>query len=226
MANMGLRESGAGQGRGCATMPAKASRMACMLDDILNARREVATRAEAVADCAFVAGTTARGGLYRQHVKDSARAGARAVRLAANGKVALVFGREDKGLSNDEIGLCTISSAFPVHPDYTSLICRRRSCSGCYELLAPGLLRTADREVGTRTSRAQAELAEMWRDMLLRIGFMKEDKADHMMQGVQRIFSRGVYSDDDVSILMGVARQADLARATALGVKPKGSTTA
>jgi tRNA C32,U32 (ribose-2'-O)-methylase TrmJ len=32
-----------------------------------------------------------------------------------------------------------------------------------------------------------------------------------MMQGVQRIFSRGVYSDDDVAIMMGVARQADWA---------------
>ena len=47
--------------------------------------------------------------------------------------------------------------------------------------------------------------------MLLLIGFMDEEKADHMMQGVQRIFSRGAFSADDVNILMGVARQADWA---------------
>jgi len=32
---------------------------------------------------------------------------------------------------------------------------------------------------------------EMWRHMLLRIGYMEPDKADHMMQGFQRIFTRG-----------------------------------
>ncbi len=48
--------------------------------------------------------------------------------------------------------------------------------------------------------------------MLLQIGFMKEDKADHMMQGVQRIFSRGVYSDDDVAIMMGVSATSRLGR--------------
>ena len=69
------------------------------------------------------------------------------------------------------------------------------------------------------------KLMEMWREMLLLIGFMKEDKADHMMQGVQRIFSRGVYSEDDVSIMMGVARQADWAARNGPGAKPKGSTS-
>jgi tRNA C32,U32 (ribose-2'-O)-methylase TrmJ len=67
---------------------------------------------------------------------------------------------------------------------------------------------------------------EKWRDMLLLIGFMKEDKADHMMQGVQRIFSRGIYSEDDAAIMMGVARQADWAAKHGAGAKPKGSTSA
>ena len=46
---------------------------------------------------------------------------------------------------------------------------------------------------------------------MLSIGFMKEDKADHMMQGFQRIFSRGVRTADDANIMMGVARQAEWA---------------
>jgi tRNA C32,U32 (ribose-2'-O)-methylase TrmJ len=68
-------------------------------------------------------------------------------------------------------------------------------------------------------------LLAMCRRMLLMIGFMNEDKADHMMQGVQRIFSRGVYSEDDVAIMMGVARQADWAAKNGAGAKPKGSTS-
>ena len=42
---------------------------------------------------------------------------------------------------------------------------------------------------------------------MLDIGFMDEQKADHMMQGFQRIFSRGVRTDPDASIMLGAAHQ-------------------
>ena len=48
----------------------------------------------------------------------------------------------------------------------------------------------------------------MWREMLMDVGFMKDDMADHMMMGIRRIFSRGALTTDDVRIMMGVARQA------------------
>ena len=47
--------------------------------------------------------------------------------------------------------------------------------------------------------------------LMLEIGFMQDDKADHMMMGLRRIFSRGRLTVDDVKILMGVARQAQWA---------------
>jgi tRNA C32,U32 (ribose-2'-O)-methylase TrmJ len=49
---------------------------------------------------------------------------------------------------------------------------------------------------------------DLWRKTLLEIGFMKEDKADHMMLGLRRILSRGKLSGDDVKIMMGIAKQA------------------
>ena len=48
---------------------------------------------------------------------------------------------------------------------------------------------------------------KMWREMLLEIGFMEEAKADHMMLGLRRIFGRNPLTDDDVRIMMGIARQ-------------------
>ena len=51
----------------------------------------------------------------------------------------------------------------------------------------------------------------MWRDTLFQTGFMKEDKADHMMHGLRRVLSRGAVTVDDVRILMGIARQASWA---------------
>ncbi len=48
---------------------------------------------------------------------------------------------------------------------------------------------------------------EMWRVLLLRIEFMDDSKADHMMQGFRRVMGRGAATEDDVRIMMGVARQ-------------------
>ncbi|MCL2104681.1 MAG: hypothetical protein FWH21_06475, partial [Kiritimatiellaeota bacterium] len=119
---------------------------------------------------------------------------------------------EDKGLSNDEIGICTHLIRIPVHPNYISLNLAQAVLLCCYELY--GALGTYEAPV-EKSPPAQVsqklKLLEKWREMLLAIGFMKADKADHMMKGIQRIFSRGTFSEDDVAIMMGVARQADWA---------------
>ncbi|MCL1920886.1 MAG: RNA methyltransferase [Kiritimatiellaeota bacterium] len=200
-----------------------ATRMAVHADNILNARREAATLAEAVADCAWVVGTTARGGLYRQHVKAPRDLAPELLRLACAGRVALVFGREDKGLSNDEIGICTHLIRIPVHTGYASLNLAQAVLLCCYELYAALGTYEAPVEKSLPAQAAQKlKLLEKWRAMLLAIGFMKEDKADHMMQGIQRIFSRGTFSEDDVAIMMGVARQADWAAKAGSNRMPDG----
>ena len=225
MANMGIRDLVLAGPQLCDKWE-EAARMAVHATDILDARRETPTLEQAVADCAFVVGTTARGGLYRQHVKTPRDVAPELLRLAANGKVALVFGREDKGLSNDEIGQCTHLIRIPVHPDYTSLNLSQAVLLCCYELYsALGTYEPPIEKSLPAVAVHKQKLTGMWREMLLLIGFMKEDKADHMMQGVQRIFSRGVYSEDDVAIMMGVARQADWAAKNGAGAKPKGSTS-
>lgn len=224
MANMGISDLALAGPQICDDWQ-EAGRMAVHAGNILENRRETATLAEAVAECAFVVGTTARGGLYRQHVKTPREVAPELLRLAAHGKVALVFGREDKGLTNDEIGMCTHLIRIPVHPAYTSLNLAQAVLLCCYELYAAlGTYEPPVEKSLPASAANKLKLTGLWRQMLMLIGFMKEDKADHMMQGVQRIFSRGVYTDDDVAIMMGVARQAEWAARNGAGIKPKGST--
>ena len=52
------------------------------------------------------------------------------------------------------------------------------------------------------------QLMKNWQTMLQDIGFMNEKQTEHMMQGVHRIFSRGVQTRDDAAIMLGIARQA------------------
>jgi tRNA/rRNA methyltransferase len=211
MANMGITDLVLAAPRICDNWE-EAARMAVHADNILANHRKVETLAEAVADCSWVVGTTARGGLYRQHVKAPRELAPELLKLAAQGRVALVFGREDKGLNNEEIGICTHLIRVPVHPEYASLNLSQAVLLCCYELYSALGTYEPPVEKSVPASAAQKlKLLEKWRTMLLTIGFMKEDKADHMMQGVQRIFSRGTFSEDDVAIMMGVARQADWA---------------
>jgi tRNA/rRNA methyltransferase len=177
--------------------------------ELLDQRASFATLAEAVFDCGLVAGTTARMGLYRSHALTPREWAPRLLQQAAAGLVAVVFGPEDKGLSNEELALCTQIIQIPSSPRYLSLNLAQAVMICGYELyVASG----AFQPVSERSAQAPSELRErmfdMWRKTLVDIGFMKDDKADHMMMGLRRILSRGKLTVNDVHILMGIARQA------------------
>lgn len=211
MANMGMRELFLVAPR-IVDGWEEGERLAVHATEQLQGRREVATLEEAVADCAAVVGTTARLGLYRQHVRTPRESAPELVRLAGQGKVALLFGREDKGLCNEEIGICTHLVRIPSADAYVSINLAQAVMICCYELfVAQGNYEPPQEKSDIAPAGHRLQMMKMWRQLLLDIGFMKPDKADHMMQGVQRIFARGALTVDDIHILMGIARQAEWA---------------
>jgi len=132
MANMGLSDLALVQPRNLDMLEAR--KMAVHATSILEAGREYDSLAAATADCGLVIGTSARPGLYRQHAQ-SPRACARALLdAAAAGPVAYVFGREDKGLSNDELALCAHIVQIPTTTTYASLNLAQAVLICCYEL--------------------------------------------------------------------------------------------
>lgn len=197
-------------------------RLACHAGDLLRRRQEHATLAAAVADCGAVVGATARLGLYRQHVRTPREMAPELLKLASSGRVALVFGREDNGLTNEEVTLCTHLLRIPTGDAYISLNLAQAVMICCYEIfVAQGSFEAPSEKSPLVEAGQRRRLQELWREAMLTIGFMKEDKADHMMQGFQRIFSRGVRTADDADIMMGVARQAQWAAGK--GGKRKGA---
>jgi len=184
-------------------------RMAVHATDVMNAREEFATFEEAVADCVAVVGTTAREGLYRQHVKAPRDCAADILSLAAQGPVAVVFGREDKGLLNEEVAQCTHLVRIPVDEGYTSINLSQAVLITCYELFtASGRYEPPHEKAPPAPQAQKMQLMKNWSEMLCEIGFMKEVQAEHFMQGFHRVFSRGVFTRDDAALMLGVARQA------------------
>ena len=207
MANMGIRHLRLAASN-LQSDWSEAEKMAVHAGDVLETREEFATFEEAVADCVAVVGTTARQGLYRQHVKAPRDVAKEILSLAETGKVSLVFGREDKGLLNEEVAQCTHLIRIPVDKGYTSINLAQAVLVTCYEFFVNAGEYEMPREKAPPVAQAQKmQLMKNWAEMLIGIGFMTEEQTDHFMQGFHRVFSRGVFTKDDAALLLGVARQ-------------------
>ncbi|HMO50908.1 MAG TPA: RNA methyltransferase [Kiritimatiellia bacterium] len=186
----------------------EAAKMALSAGDILEARQVFPDLASAVADCAQVAGTTARDGLYRAHAYTAREWAPVFLSSARAHPVAMVFGPEDHGLSNEELALCTQIIRIPSSPNYSSLNLSHAVMVCAYELfVATGHFQPTGEHHPEAPSVMRERMVAMWETTLREIGFFDDEKSEHMMMAMRRIFSRGKLSVADVNILMGVARQ-------------------
>lgn len=102
--------------------------------DVLQQARVVATLDEALADCGLVVGTSARDRRIPWPLFNPRACGQRVVAEAAHHPVAIVFGREDRGLTNDELQRCHYHVHIPTNPEYSSLNLAMAVQVICYEL--------------------------------------------------------------------------------------------
>jgi tRNA/rRNA methyltransferase len=149
-------------------------RVAVHAEDLLDRPRLVETLDEAVADCAWVVGTSSRAvkGKRRLAPADVAR---EALARAAEGRTAIVFGDERSGLTNDEVHRCHDLSAIPTAAAQPSLNLAQAVLVYCYELRQAALAATpapARRPPEGATDAELAALEEALRTALRRGGFL------------------------------------------------------
>ncbi len=194
----------------------EAFRRAAGADDVLAAAPVVGTLAEAVADCRLVLGCTARSRRVQLEELAPRAAGERAVGIAAaGGEVALVFGRERTGLSNEELQLCHAAVHIPANPEYSSL-----NLAAAVQVLAyEARLATLEEGGGEAPHPAHpddvpathaemegffAQLGETLDD----IDFHKGRAPDSAMRKLRRLFLRGDLSRQEVRLLRGILADA------------------
>ena len=188
----------------------EARKLAYSAETMLDNLKTFPTLEEAVADCTVVAGTSARTGFYRDHAYLPREIAPIVLESAAHHKAALVFGREDKGLFNEEIAVCTHIINIPSSDLYRSLNLSHAVMVCCYELflLANNPSYAPPEECSPEADgKMRARLYEAWSGMMLETGFCEKEKLDHMMLGLRRIFSRGKLTENDAKILLGLAKQ-------------------
>ena len=186
-----------------------AKKLACNAQNQLNNIKFFKTLPESIAECTVIAGTSARTGFYRDTAITPSEFAPLGLISANNShKVALVFGREDKGLFNDELALCTHIIHIPTSPIYSSINLSHAVMLCCYEIFKNnGSFILPTEKVEEANSDLRERMFDLWRQMMIETEFTHEQKVDHMMMGLRRIFSRGKLTIPDAKILMGLARQ-------------------
>lgn len=180
--------------------------MAVHAEDVLTRAGRYESLAEAVADCGLVVGTTCRQGLYRRAAQAPREAAPRLVAAAETNRVALVFGPEDHGLSNEDLKRCQQLIMIPSAPDYPSLNLAQAVMVCGYELfLAAQTTAAAPPQLAT-AARVEFMFQRM-QTAFLSVGFLHPDNPDHIMFALRRVLGRAQLEESDVKIWLGLARQ-------------------
>ncbi len=163
---------------------------------------------EALADCGYVIGTTARLGGERQSVVSPSVMARRLVTISQANEVALVFGPEDRGLTNEDIRLCHALVNIPTDA-FASLNLAQAVMVMCYEIFTA---KVAEEAAFTPRLATRHELDGMYdklREILVRISYINPENPDYWMNRLRRFFTRLQLRGRDVSIIRGIIRQVE-----------------
>ncbi|MET0327402.1 MAG: RNA methyltransferase [Luteimonas sp.] len=195
----------------------EADMMAAGAEDVLNAAVEVATLAEAVADCRLVLGCTARSRRVQlRELRPRDAAASAHAEARSGGEVALVFGRERTGLDNEELQLCHAAVHIPANPDYSSLNLAAAVQVLSYELrlalLGDGVDAAAASIAPSNPDAVpHAELEGFFgqlADTLEAIDFHKGRAPESAMRKLRRLFVRTGLDEKEVRLLRGILADA------------------
>lgn len=149
---------------------------------------------DAVADCAYVVGTTARPRTAGRNYVRPREAGAEILKHTAGGNVAVLFGREDKGLFNEGLDLCHEVAIIPTS-EYSSLNLAQAALVMAYETFLASGEGQEELPKGRRANRppTQKELEVTYgalRNALDRIEFFKARKPSAIMRTLRTLITR------------------------------------
>ena len=175
---------------------------------LLTAAEEYKSVAEAMADCALVVGTTAiRHRQLRQPLR-RLQDGARLIhKQLASGRVALVFGSEKRGLSNDDLSHCHWLMRIPTREAHSSMNLGQAVAVCLYELMREAEGARPAQEPRRATGGALERITAMLFDALSISGYVRRGTAVSTQEKVRRLVRRLDLQAGDAEVLLGMLRQ-------------------
>ena len=218
MKNMGLRNLRLVNP--CDRFHPEALKFAVSARDLLEGASLYKSLAEALDDSPLSVGTTRRHGKYRPEIFSPEEMAGKVIPELGHYRAAFVFGREDNGLTTDELSLCRWHATIASSPDYGSLNLAQSVLIFCYELFkGAGKHHDVD---NLRDLAGVAEYEELFGHMersLIRIGFLNPQNPSHIMRTLRRLFARAELDSREVAVLRGMMSQIDWAADNFVGRK-------
>lgn len=164
---------------------------------------------EALDDCLMTVGTSGRIGRKRSAARTPDEVIPELMSRALDGPVACVFGRESRGLTNEEMKLCTHQMIIPTDGRFASMNVAHACAIAAYEVF-----KTASRPRGFQVRRfrpasvrVREEMYEHVEEVLVRAGFLDPANPLLMMRDIRRILNSAQIDDRDAKIVRGIFRK-------------------
>ena len=180
-------------------------------DDILLDATLYQTLDDALAGCVFAVAVSARHRSLGPKPLQAREAAPDILNLALGGDVALVFGNETSGLSNEEVQRCQRTVFIPANPDYTSLNLGAAVQLLCYEMRMaafagrpPVVTKAVPFASPLATNDDIERLYAHLERVMVTTGFLDPDHPKRLMPKLRRLFGRSELERDEISILRGI----------------------
>ena len=181
--------------------------LAAGAEDVVKSAVVVNTFSEAVADCSLVIGTSARLRHLQNSLIEPRECGEKAIYHAINGKVAIVFGRERVGLTNEELLKCHYHVTIPANPDYASLNLAMAVQLISYEIRMAYLATTTETKATSVNADIYPSMQELeyfyhhTEQLYQSLGFIQNQG---VMQKLRRLYGRAELEKTELNILLGM----------------------
>jgi len=214
MKNMGLSDLVLVAPR-CDPLTEEARGFAARAKPMLEQVRIVPDIPEALAGCVLTLATSAKAGMYRRQAACTPRQAAElAAETAAQGRIAVAFGPEDRGLVQHELLDFDRVIEIPADPAYPALNLAAAAAVICYEMRQAALARAGvspfpeQQAEPLATDERKRVLFERLFSALERLGFFRvQQNPDHLRFAIRRVFGRVRMTVNEVDVLIGMASQ-------------------
>ncbi|PPC76202.1 tRNA (cytosine(32)/uridine(32)-2'-O)-methyltransferase TrmJ [Pokkaliibacter plantistimulans] len=179
--------------------------------DILAQARVVSSLDEAIAGCRLIIGTSARSRHIPWPLLNPRAAAAQAWAELPTGEVALVFGREDRGLTNDELHKCHYHVHIPTNPDFSSLNLAAAVQVLAYEMRMRSLeddqveapFWGVDWDIDAAPAEDIERLFVHLEQVLVKVDFLDPENPRQLMTRLRRLFLRSRLDTVELNVLRG-----------------------
>lgn len=216
MKTMGLSDLVLVEPRDFATQEGKdeAFKMAMSANDVVDNISQADSLYGAVKDCSIVVASTARERAYDLPYLDPEESAKKLLTHSTKGKVALVFGPERMGLSNEDLEYCKYRVTIPTNPDYSSLNIAAAVQTLTYEIYKNSTKQTPQ-ESTSEKERTPPDMESLERlfvhmeETLGNTGFIIKNHPGEAMKKLRKLLTRAELDEEEVKILRGVFSSVD-----------------